>query len=178
MTLFAVHISDGVLAWPWLAAGVALAAALLWSAAWRIRDEEIPRVAILSAAFFVSSLIHVRAGPTSIHLLLTGLVGVVLGRRAALAIFVGLLLQVILFNHGGYWSLGVNTCVMTCPALLCFALYRSLHRIPLPRSVLVGIGAFLWLMTGVYSLTLVCNTSLTELEMSAVELANLLRHDG
>src|ERR1051325_1240098 len=121
MMLFAVHISDGVLSWPWLAGGFALAALLLWLGARRLRDEEIPRIAILTAAFFVSSLIHVRAGPTSIPLLLSGLVGLVLGTRAALAIFVGLLLQAVLMQHGGYFALGVNTCVMTLPALLSFA---------------------------------------------------------
>ena len=57
--LFAVHISDGVLSTPWLAGGFALTALLLWLAAWRIREEEIPRVALLTAAFFVSSLIQI-----------------------------------------------------------------------------------------------------------------------
>src|SRR6266581_2825350 len=102
MTLFAVHISDGVLTAPWLVGGFVLAALLLALAALRIRDEEIPRIAILTAAFFVSSLIHIRVGPTSIHLLLTGLVGVLLGPRAPLAIFVGLVLQATLIGHGGY----------------------------------------------------------------------------
>src|SRR5204863_9158826 len=117
--LFAVHISDGVLTWPWLVGGFALAAPLLWAGAWRLRDDEIPRVAILTAAFFISSLIHIRIGPTSIHLLLSGLVGVVLGPRAGLAIGVGLVLQVLLIQHGGYGTLGINTCVMALPALLC-----------------------------------------------------------
>src|SRR5262249_23624457 len=94
MMLFAVHISDGVLTTPWLAAGFAVAAILLALASWRVRDDEVPRIAILTAAFFVSSLIHIRLPMTSIHLLLTGLIGVVLGVRSALAIFVGLVLQV------------------------------------------------------------------------------------
>lgn len=175
--LFAVHISDGVLAWPWLAGGFALTALLLWLATWRLHEEEIPRVAILTAAFFVSSLIHVKAGPTSIHLLLSGLVGVVLGLRAGLAIFVGLLLQVFLMQHGGWLSLGVNTCVMTAPALLSFVLFQMLHRVPwikepIARSVLVGLGTLVWIYSAVYSVTLVCNTSLTSLESFAVDLAN------
>ena len=37
MTLFAVHISDGVLTVPWLAGGGVLAAVLLWLAAWPSR---------------------------------------------------------------------------------------------------------------------------------------------
>src|SRR5271155_732782 len=101
--LWAVHISDGVLSTPWLLGGFACAAILLWLAARSIRDEEIPRVAILTAAFFVSSLIHIRVPPTSIHLLLVGMVGVLLGPRAPLAIFIGLILQAALLQHGGFY---------------------------------------------------------------------------
>jgi ABC-type Co2+ transport system permease subunit len=175
--LWAVHISDGVLTTPWLAGGFLVAALLLWFGSFRVRDEEIPRIAILTAAFFVSSLIHIRVGPTSIHLLLSGLVGVLLGPRAALAIFVGLLLQVFLMQHGGYYTLGINTCVMTVPALACAALFFGLHRVPwiktpFARSLLVGFGAALWFYSAIYSLILVCNTSLTHLDESALELAN------
>src|SRR5262245_57519832 len=117
MPLFAVHISDGVLTVPWLAGGAGLAGVLALLGAWRIREEEIARVAVLTAAFFVASLIHVRVGPTSVHLLLNGLVGVVLGWRAALAIPVGLFLQAALLQHGGFGALGVNSCVQLVPAL-------------------------------------------------------------
>src|SRR6516162_7120099 len=108
---FAVHISDGVLTTPWLAVGFGGLALLLLIGCRRVRDEEIPRIALLTAAFFVASLIHLRVGPTTVHLLLNGLVGVVLGRRAGLAIPVGLLLQALLFQHGGITTLGVNACV-------------------------------------------------------------------
>jgi ABC-type Co2+ transport system permease subunit len=177
MTLFAVHISDGVLTWPWLAGGFVVAAALLGLSAWRLRDDEIPRVAILTAAFFVSSIIRIPVPPTTIHLLLTGLVGVVLGFRAALAIFIGLVLQLLLLEHGGRWTLGINTCVMTLPALVAFLLFRGLHRLawiktPIGRAMLVGVGAAILFLSGVYSLTLVFNTSLTELDESAIALAN------
>jgi len=175
--LFAVHISDGVLSTPWLAGGFALTALLLWLAAWRIREEEIPRVAILTAAFFVSSLIHIRVPPTSIHLLLVGLVGVLLGPRSALAIFVGLLLQAALLQHGGFYVLGVNTCIMTVPALLSWGLFQVLHRVRCIRtavgqSALVGFGAIVWFLSAVYSVTLICNTSLTSFESDAMDLAN------
>ena len=102
--LWAVHISDGVLAGPWLVGGFVVAAVLWVGAVFidvvldalrrrRFREEEIAEVALLTAAFFVASLVHVRVGPTSVHLLLNGLVGVILGWRAALAIPVGLFLQ-------------------------------------------------------------------------------------
>ncbi len=177
MMLFAVHISDGVLAWPWLAGGFALTGVLLALSLHRIRDEEIPRVALLTAAFFVASQIHVKTGPTSIHLLLNGLIGVVLGRRAALAVFVGLLLQAVLMQHGGFLVLGVNTCVMTVPALLCCVAYRALHRRPWIKSptarwLLVGVSALLWALSGIYGITLLCNTTFSSLDESAFAIAN------
>ena len=149
--LFAVHISDGVLSTPWLAGGFVLAAILLWLAAWRIRDEEIPRVALLTAAFFVSSLIRVPVPPATIHLLLVGLVGVLLGPRSALAIFIGLILQATLLQHGGFYVLGVNTCIMTVPALLSWGLFQAMHRVRCLRtrigqSALVGFGAMVWFL--------------------------------
>ncbi len=79
-------------------------AVLLALAVWRVREEDIPRIGVLTAAFFVGSSIHIKLAvlPTSVHLILNGLVGVVLGRRAPLAIAVGLLLQYLLLAHGGY----------------------------------------------------------------------------
>src|SRR6266851_2015209 len=127
---FAVHISDGILSFPWLAGGFAVAALLLLSGSFRVQDEEIPRIALLAAAFFVASLIHVRVGPTSVHLLLNGLVGVILGRRAALAIPLGLFLQAALIGHGGYTTLGVNSCILTLPALFAGWLFALCARLP------------------------------------------------
>src|SRR5262245_64893220 len=118
MPVLAVHISDAVLTWPWLLAGFAVAALLVAWGSRQIVDEEIPRIGLLTAAFFVASLIHVRLGPTSVHLLLNGLVGVLLGTRAALALAVGLFLQALLLAHGGYTTLGINCIVLTLPALV------------------------------------------------------------
>ena len=80
--LWAVHISDSVLSWPWQLGGFLGALVLLCLALVRVREEEIPRIGLLTAAFFVASSIHIRLGPTSVHLLLVGLLGAILGRRA------------------------------------------------------------------------------------------------
>lgn len=158
-TVWAVHISDGVLTTPWLCGGFALAALLAVVGAWRIRDEEIPRIALLTAAFFVASLIHVSVPPTSVHLLLNGLLGVVLGWRACLAIPVGLFLQAALIGHGGFTTLGINSCVMGLPALLAGWLFAGLGRLPWVRKSwfragLVAVSMLVWLLSLVYSLML------------------------
>jgi len=140
VSLLAVHISDGVLAPATLAIGFAVAGLLLIPALWRVRDEEVPRIALLTAAFFVSSSIHVRIGPTSAHLILNALVGVVLGRRAPLAIAVGLVLQAVLLGHGGYSTLGVNTTAISLPALGAHAVFPMLagRRPSRMRAMLIG----------------------------------------
>lgn len=138
--LWAVHISDGILAWPWWSGGLAVAAVLAMFGAWRIRDEEIPQIALLTAAFFVASQIHVHLYLTSVHLLLNGLVGVILGRRAALAIPIGLFLQAILLGHGGLLTLGVNSCVMGLPALLAWQVFALSQCVPVFKRHWFTIG--------------------------------------
>lgn len=157
--MWAVHISDGVLAPDWWGGGFLIAGLCAWLGARRLRDDEIPKIALLTAAFFVASLIHVRVGPTSVHLLLNGLLGVLLGWRVFLAIPVGLLLQVMLIQHGGFTTLGVNTCVMAFPALLGWTLFAALRRAPWVRRawfgvVLVGVSGLLWTLSLVFSVAL------------------------
>ncbi len=148
LPLLAVHIADNVLAWPWLGAGWLLTGLLVAVGAWRIRDDEIPRIALLTAAFFVASSIHVRLGPGSAHLLLGGLLGVVLGVRAALAIPIGVTMQAVLLGHGGFSTIGINSCIMAIPALLAGPLFAALCSVPGVRQGwfrvgLVGISAFI-----------------------------------
>lgn len=146
LSLLAVHLSDGALTETWCAAGFVGGAALLLLAVWRLREEEIPRIGVLTAAFFVASSVHIKLAllPTSVHLILNGLVGVVLGRRAALAVAVGLVLQYFLLSHGGLTTLGLNTCIVGLPALVAGLLYPLLRRVGVPafaRGVLLGGGA-------------------------------------
>jgi cobalt/nickel transport system permease protein len=152
--LWAMHISDGLLTWPWLSGGFAVAGGLALLAAWRIRDEEIPQTALLTAAFFVASSIHVRVPPTSVHLLLNGLVGVVLGRRAALAIPVGLFLQAALLGHGGFTTLGINSCIMVLPALLAWQMFRVLCHVPWLKRQWFAIGLLIGIVATFTSVVL------------------------
>ncbi|MFH1918945.1 MAG: cobalt transporter CbiM [Planctomycetota bacterium] len=86
--------------------------------------ERVPQVAMLSSVFFVASLVHVPLGPTSVHLVLNGLVGLLLGWAAFPALLVALFLQAILFGHGGLTVLGINTLTMALPAVACYYLFH------------------------------------------------------
>jgi ABC-type Co2+ transport system permease subunit len=128
--------------------------------------------------FFVVSLIHVRVGFTSIHLLMNGLIGIVLGPRAALAIFCGLFLQYWLMPvpHGGLQTLGVNTCVLALPAVLAWGLLRLSHRLPWLkhswcRSSLVMVSAALWLFSLIFSVSLLWTNTHWQVEALTFEIA-------
>lgn len=179
--LWAVHISDGVLGAGWVWAGFAVAAALAVFGAWRIRDEEIPQVAVLTAAFFVASLIHVRIGLTSAHLLLNGLLGAVIGTRACLAIPVGLLLQAALMAHGGFSTLGVNSCVMALPALAAGWLLAAMQtagwlRKPLFRSGLVLVTLAAWGCSVIYALALLATSRTDETGVALASATQIMLH--
>ncbi len=118
-----MHISEGVLSPTVLIGGAALAAAGVAVGLKNLEQKEIPTMGILSAAFFVASLIHVPAGPVSVHLILNGLVGLILGWKAFPTILVGLALQALLFQFGGITTLGVNTLNMALPAIICYHIF-------------------------------------------------------
>ncbi|WP_373499786.1 cobalt transporter CbiM [Desulfococcus sp.] len=133
-----MHISDGVLPISVTIGGYAASAALAAWSARRTRNEELPKVAVVTAAFFVASLIHVPFGPTSVHLLIPGLAGALLGPSAFLAIGLGLLLQSILFQFGGLTALGANALMMGVPALLCGLFFQRLKGTTRRRQSIIG----------------------------------------
>jgi cobalt/nickel transport system permease protein len=123
-----MHISEGVIAAPVLVAGAAGAVAGCAVGLKKMDLQNTPKVAVLSSAFFVASLIHIPIGPTSVHLVLNGFVGILLGWMSFPAMLVALLLQAVLFQFGGVTTLGVNTLVMAVPALVCYLLYARVIR--------------------------------------------------
>ena len=134
-----MHISEGVLSGPVLAAGGVIAVA---GTAWGLRkldEHNIPRTALLSAAFFVASLVHVPLGPSSVHLILNGLLGIILGWAAFPALLLALALQALLFQFGGFIVLGVNTTTMALPAVLCYLALSPLVR-GSNRSLALAVG--------------------------------------
>jgi cobalt/nickel transport system permease protein len=119
------HLVDGILAAPVIVAGTAVAAAGLAVGCRKLDPERIPSAALLSAAFFAASLVHVPVGPFGLHPLLNGLLGILLGWAAFPAIFVALLLQAVLFGVGGVTVLGVNTAALALPAVAVRALFAA-----------------------------------------------------
>jgi cobalt/nickel transport system permease protein len=146
-----MHISEGALSAPVLAAGAVVALAGLTIGLKRLSPEKIPQVAVLSSAFFVGSLVPIPAlfYPGTVHLVLNGLNGLVLGWAAVPSLFVALVLQALLFQYGGLTVLGVNTVVMALPAVLSRFLFIKFVR---ARSSRVAwMGGFL---TGSFSVAL------------------------
>jgi len=123
-----MHISEGVLSGPLLGAGAAIAVAGLAVGLKKMDNRMVPEVAVVASALFIASLIRFPFGPTSIHLTLNGLAGILLGWLAFPAVFVALVLQALLFQYGGFTTLGANTTVMALPALAAFFLARPLLR--------------------------------------------------
>lgn len=137
-----MHISEGVLSAPVLLSGGVLTAAGTAIGLKKIDYDRIAQVGLLSATFFVASLIHVPIGPSSVHLLLNGIVGLLLGWAAFPAVLIGLLLQAIFFQFGGLTVLGVNTLNVAGPAILCSFLFGRFilqpNKIAIPAAFCCG----------------------------------------
>ncbi len=142
-----MHISEGVLSGQVLISGGVIAFAGTAIGLKKVDYDKIVNVAILSSAFFVASLIHVNVGPSSVHLILNGVVGLLLGWAAFPAILVALFLQSVFFQYGGITALGVNAVVMAVPAIVCHYLFSPfLHRgkkTVFAASFLAGAGSVL-----------------------------------
>ncbi len=143
-----MHISEGVLSGPVLISSAALAAVGTGIGLKKLDYDHIAKAGMLSAAFFVASLIHVPIGPSNAHLILNGLVGILLGWAAVPAILVALVLHGVFFQFGGITTLGINTIIMALPAVFCYLIFgRLIHK----SSRTAAIAAF---STGLLSVLL------------------------
>ncbi len=125
-----MHIPDGIVTASVAVGGYAAAGGLTWlslkgvSRQYKQPRDGVPKAALLTAAFFAASLIHIPIPPLSVHLVLSGLMGVMLGWFAFPAVLVGLFLQALMFQHGGLTTLGINACIIGIPALLASLIFK------------------------------------------------------
>ncbi len=118
-----MHIADGILAPEVWIAGFVITGIILAYTLYRTKAEEIPKISLVTSAVFVASLIHIPLGPTSVHLILAGLAGVLLAEKAYPSVFIALLLQAFLFQHGGITTIGINTVIIGVPALVSYGIF-------------------------------------------------------
>jgi cobalt/nickel transport system permease protein len=147
-----MHISEGVLSVPVLLAGGGLTAVGSAIGLKKIDHDQLPTLALFASVFFVASLIHLPLGPSSVHLILNGVCGLLLGWAAFPVVLVGLALQAVLFQFGGLTTLGVNTFNVAFPAVLLGGVCRNFlySDHPLTRTVCVfTCGACAVLLTAV-----------------------------
>ncbi len=142
-----MHITEGILSAPVLITGGVLAATGTAIGLKRLDYDHVARTGLLAAAFFVASLIHVPLGPTNIHLIMNGIVGLLLGWPAFPAILTALVLQAFFFQFGGITTLGVNTVIMALPAVFWFYVCAPwLHKKnpwPIVAAFICGFGSVL-----------------------------------
>ncbi|MBF0379954.1 MAG: cobalt transporter CbiM [Magnetococcales bacterium] len=120
-----MHVVDGVLSAPVLAIGGFVAVGGLTVGLKQVTSEKIPQVAMLSAASFLITLIHIPIGPSSIHMVLNGIIGLLMGWVAFPIFLTGLLLDAIFLGFGGLLSLGVNLSLMALPGVAVHYLFAA-----------------------------------------------------
>lgn len=139
-----------------IGAGMA-AAAGLWYSARGCKPEEIPRVGLITVWVFVASSLGIGApGGVSLHLGLYGLAGFFLRRRLFLATAPALFLQLLLLQHGGWTTLGINILTTSSGAMAGWGLARAAWLPLRPRAFLAG---FLGIMAGAALTALVLRLS-------------------
>lgn len=125
-----MHIPDGILPGSVCVGGYALAGGVTWYALRQIQrrpdpSADIPKASLMAAAFFVASSISVPVPPASVHLVMNGAMGAVLGYYAFPAILIGLFFQAIVIGHGGLTTIGVDAVMMGVPALLGHHIFQT-----------------------------------------------------
>jgi len=131
-----MHIADGIVSAPVLVAGFAATAVLAAATMRNIETDEIPKISVATAVFFVANFIHVPLGVVSIHLILNGLVGILLGKRAFPAIMLGVVLQSF-FGFGGVSVIGVNSVMLGGGALCAYGIWQLRHFVSIPKKEVV-----------------------------------------
>lgn len=143
-----MHISDGVLLPYIVGIGWAIALPTLGVSLRRLRTDQVSTYGVVAAAFFAGSTIHVPVGPFSMHLVLSGMAGLLLGWGALTIVTVGLFLQALFIGFGGLMVLGVNISIMALPGAIMGVIGRRWMKKSSPKrrpwiGSLIGGGTIL-----------------------------------
>ena len=133
-----MHVADGILPASACVAAHVVSYGGLYVAGRNLRVEDASKMGLLAAASFVISTIQFPLAGVSIHLGLYGLLGILLGRRAFPVLFASLLIQSLLFQHGGLLSLGINALNMGFGAIVGWAIWKISAIPEVPRAAAAG----------------------------------------
>src|SRR5574344_2275539 len=115
-----MHISDGILTLEVTIVSTVVAFGFLFYSFKNLSNDKIALASAFSALFFVASFIHIPFGPTQIHLMLLGFIGIFLGSISIFSISLALILQALLLGFGGVSSIGANILIMGVSSYLVF----------------------------------------------------------
>jgi cobalt/nickel transport system permease protein len=120
-----MHISDGILSSEVAITTAVITAGLVIYSLKNLKSKNIALVSAMSAVFFIASFIHIPLGPTQIHLILIGIIGILIGPCVFLSILIALLFQAVLLGYGGITSLGANVIIMSLPAYITYLVVKK-----------------------------------------------------
>lgn len=120
-----MHVSDGILTPEVAIVTSVIGISLVIYSIKNLKNDSIAILSAMSAMFFIASFIHIPIGPTQIHLILTGVIGILLGSQVFLAILIALILQATLLGYGGLTSLGANLIIMSLPAYIIYIIVKK-----------------------------------------------------
>ncbi|MEW6080877.1 MAG: energy-coupling factor ABC transporter permease [Bacillota bacterium] len=152
-----MHIPDGLLPVTLTGTGYVLLAGtvlgILRGTSLKGLLRTMTRISLVSSVVFVSSMVHIPMGYTSVHFTFAPLAGILLGPVSFVAVGLAIALQWLLLGHGGLSTLGVNTFSMGSAALLAWLIMRRAKSAPTgghpPVALLAGIaGSFCKVLLG------------------------------
>lgn len=170
-----MHISDGILSSEVIIATSVVSLGFIFYSLKNLKNSNIAIVSAMSAIFFIASFIHIPLGPTQIHLVLIGVIGIILGPCVFLSILIALILQSTLLGYGGLTSLGANLFIMALPSYLIYLLVKNRILDFLPIKIKYFSIGFLTVFLATIFLALILSLSKEEYLYAAytIILANI-----
>jgi cobalt/nickel transport system permease protein len=123
-----MHLPDGLISPGLSIAGYAASFGLvILTTRRKMLIRVMSQVSLVAAVVFISSLMHIPMGFTTVHFTFIGLAGIMLGPLAFPAVALAIAMQSILLGHGGFTAIGINSLNMGAAALLTYGLFSRLR---------------------------------------------------